>query len=836
MASNNPFDTSVFNEVRPTYVGPPVEELSGAREYLTQTGRENILAKGILDQAFANSINEVQGDDEAVAMIVDHKNKFEQSLGEITNEKNMAYAGPTIQGYVNKFVGDARITGRKGLVAENKGIVEALRNNKNLDPVTQKLYMEYANNYPNRVEVADDELYRYKLKDMPLPYENIDFNKDVLEAIHLKLGFPKITSSNSIRYRKPGSSELTDVYDPSYGVVLVDETNTVVKEVDAQTLQKVIESVIEGDDKIRGNIVQKAVINEYLTGIDGRPVPERFAEVYENPTLTANTVKNAATKFAEAFAYNQRLSDRSLKDLSTSRASGGRGSDDEPFNPLSIYKGGNIPSNPLPDKKTTIEQASNTKQALDNITADAGGTPAQSQQFNQAVANRDYATIAKINSELGEKDENGNVIRPAYSPEQINNMISSSRASQLSYDVAQRKLTNAADKALEAIPTYTKDGKTISLKDISSNPDIKYGLRELGIDFNSYPGGSDVDKVITMLDDIDAKYNEAISKRASIENLSRMGGPITKEAQAIQDKKLKDANELVSKYTTAKEYIDPIRSSYDRLIRMYNREEESILEAKDVASDEILSNQIYSYDFNNNRKTYDELVKYMSIPARLNDMKVFDSSTGIQWEPNAIKPTDKIKVNAISTSPTKAGDTGSASWIVDMTVASADGKNSRDHSVRIPVESDKGGISTKAFDDLIKYDKRYLAGSMVNEALLANIEGEFPITGYENYKINRDNKTKKLSYSTPMGKFSSHKELVEGIATQMKVEDLQAVLGENYNDVIDVLAAMPIPAGTSMEDAASMVYEAIYGIEEDETTPYAKDAIATAIKMIHYGR
>ena len=112
-------------------MGPPVEELAAARQELNTRLDENTAAQQMLNKSFSDSVVNMQGDDVGVAMIKEHQDSFSQSISEVANQQNMAYAGNVINDRINQFVGDYRIKGRQGLVDEVNGYKDAIKTNKN---------------------------------------------------------------------------------------------------------------------------------------------------------------------------------------------------------------------------------------------------------------------------------------------------------------------------------------------------------------------------------------------------------------------------------------------------------------------------------------------------------------------------------------------------------------------------------------------------------------------------------------------------------------------------------------------------------------------------------
>ena len=82
--TNNPFNNLVFNEVRPTYVGPPVEEIANTREYLTELGRVNRDAYTLLDSTYANMQSDIGPDPTGAAMIDEHRAKLKNNISAVS--------------------------------------------------------------------------------------------------------------------------------------------------------------------------------------------------------------------------------------------------------------------------------------------------------------------------------------------------------------------------------------------------------------------------------------------------------------------------------------------------------------------------------------------------------------------------------------------------------------------------------------------------------------------------------------------------------------------------------------------------------------------------------
>jgi len=712
---SNPFDSSIFNEVRPTYIGPPVEELVGAKDYLTTTARENMLAKGVLAEAFANSISEVNIDEEAVGMINEHKNKFSQSLTDITKDKNMAYAGPTIQRYVNDFVGDPRIAGRKKMVSEFEGYTNAIRNNPNVPVHIKKMQLD--NLKYNDFVKADDENYLYQLDDIPLPYEKVDLNKNLLEAVKLKLDFPEITSQDSISFITPDGRKV-NYYDPSFGIAVTYKNTGHTRTVLADELRTAMRGVIDNDEALKGYIVQEGVYNDYRNGTPGNPVT-RVRDVFADDKASGQLIGDAVEKFAQAFAYRQQLSEKSLGDIRT------RDNSDS-----------NNPTEPnAPEQFSTNEKA----YPIDNPTPN-----------REAVKNINKAHDENINSMFG-TDVNGNkvpkeditIMETAALSGDVKTLYEYSKKHGLDVNdipnmVAKAEMTkNAKDLANAKVSVASKDLLETQYKDltvpIDRNNDFIKGLEKAGFSLDNYSGITDYEKLNNLV--VDARQKSVInytmpSSIGAVTTQTKTNKPLLALAEGAwntYEKNIEESRKFGKVVDKILSNEAPARSGMfttDIPVYSFTKDPSKVkkLEAAFTNWSDLEGVSIWAEDDNGNSH---EIKQANNSKAAESMEYIVDNATDVKY--------------TLSTRPINGNP---HSWRVTYKYpASPDNKTLRTKTIHIPIGVESGGITSEFYEENVKGHPLIEANQLINDFKASNIKDkDFNFTNYPGLVMNRTDK------------------------------------------------------------------------------------------------
>ena len=737
---DNPFDITVLNEVRPTYVGPPVEDIAAAREYLTKTGRENQEAKILLEGAFSDTVNALSEDPEGVNLVKQHANDFVNSTRDMISRGDYAYLGPTIRGMAAKFAGDYRIKNRKTRLAEFQGKRDAMLENDNIDEDAKQVFAKQPYKFN-----GNDELGTSSPTKFFSPYERVDVNGELLKAAKQLL--PDGTPITGIRFAGDGT-------DTAYAILTNGQRLTLSK----GDLMQAFRGVVNNNPALKNYIFQSAAIGEHYN--DAEATINAIENAVQNPDLYQEVINKASDDLATALAYNNTDIRTTLQNISLQ---GSNSSSSGIATPNTIYGAGvNTPTiNPSEDELN--KSITNTDTQLNNLFDQPGlavGTDA-TKTFNDAVANNDGETVRNFAAANG------------ISPSKLHEYISTSQALQFDKALSQAKLDNARNAAM-----YDENGKPKFglLSNVGNDKDVQ-ALADMGYNYQSTTGNSnfDIDKVMSTLDQVDANYkriNETIARKR-VDRLPILPGE----------------EEAYSKASRAKTYANNIRSRYKKEYRRYNKEFNDILEAKNKAHDEITTDKILGYDIKSNTATYKQLERIFTSPASLRDMKVFDASNE-RIDPSFFddKNIKKLSIDNITLSPTKAGDTGSSSWVIPYEITQY-GKNSADGPIirgkfRIPVESDKGGVEQEIFTNLVKNNPYYKAGKMVDEVMLNNIEGKFNIPGNEDFSINRDARSGKVTYSSPQYPNDTRDAFTKRLANRIVGKELEFIIGDTTPSVI----------------------------------------------------
>ena len=176
--TNNPFNNLVFNEVRPTYVGPPVEEIANTREYLTELGRVNRDAYTLLDSTYANMQSDIGPDPTGAAMIDEHRAKLKNNISDMLERKDYAYMGPELSEAARRFAGDPRLINRKKAYAKWKEDYDNIYSNAN---IPERFKKSYVGDYQYR---GDDESGTLQYSNVYTPPESVDMEKIYLPALN----------------------------------------------------------------------------------------------------------------------------------------------------------------------------------------------------------------------------------------------------------------------------------------------------------------------------------------------------------------------------------------------------------------------------------------------------------------------------------------------------------------------------------------------------------------------------------------------------------------------------------------------------------------------------
>ena len=734
MADNNPFDVTVLNEVRPTYVGPPVEDISQARQYLTKTGRENQEAKILLEGAFADTINSLSEDPDGINLVKQHADDFTTATKDMINRGDYAYMGPAIRNMAAKFAGDNRIKNRQTRLAEWQGKRDAMLENDNIDEDAKQLFSKQQYSFN-----GNDDLGTSSPTKFFTPFKRVDVNKELLDTFK-----QFIPSGSSVT----GYKIVNDRDGSKYAIMT--ESGTIY--VSADEIKQAFKGTINNNPALRNYLFQTAAIGKNYDNVDGAVTA--IEDAVQNPELYDNVISKASNDLAEALAYRRSDVKTTLQNIALQRDTDTNG----PINPNTVYGAGINVETKHPSVDEVKTAITTSKSQLAGLFGDDPGinvTPEESDYFNQLVSSNNGDAIREFAKQKG------------ISPTKLHEYVSKSQALQLDQSLATSKLDNASKAAMyddKGRPKYSLIGNV-------ANDDNVQALSDMGFDYKNNSGTFDIDKVMSNNDDIEAGYWQ-ISKDIAAMTANQNQRP-TPEMERRKDTLARAMN-----------YVTNIRKKYSKEYDRYNNELNSIVEAKNTAHDEIKGDRILGYSVKARKGDYQALEQIFGSIATLKSLKVHDS-TNNRLEPDYFDNLDDIKIDNILISPTKAGDTGSSSWVIPYTATDKKGKKIHDE-LRIPIESDKGGVEQQIFTDIVKNSPYYRAGRLVDKVILNNIEGEYNIPGYNGFNMTRDARNGKITYSTPSYKSTTRDDFTKALSMKMVGKELEYMIGPDAGKVVSV--------------------------------------------------
>lgn len=811
-SGNNPYNTSVFTEVRPTYVGPPVEEIAAAREELTQTAKDNQLATSMLNEAFSDSIANMQGDPEGVAMIMEHRDQFANSLSNITNEKNIAYVGPTIQKYVNNFAKDYRIKGRQKLVDEYNTYTQSIRDNKELPPLTKKAMLENMS-LDKFVAVRDDKNGLYDMGELPQFYERVDVNAELLKAAGSLLNFPEITSWSDVTFLDANGKKVK-YYDPNGRVAIRSKESGVTKEIKAWELRDEFKSIIRNNDALAGYLIQESLVGDWYRDNTKNPV-ERMKELYTNPQLLENVINKAGSNLANVLQYNQRVIDNDISALNLYNGREGGGDNNymsgaRQYHAATENQARNASRQQINDNlnnyETTLKTLFDDEEVSDN--------------FNKSIASNNIAKAVDIAMVEGLDEDN------------IQDRIIQSTQLQLSQAIANSKIDNSGEtsKRLNGLDKVFPNPNGKTEVDQIGDTDLA-ALTELGYNYQDYKkqlhydklsneyiespmGNTDLDYLMNMTNSIISRKNQL---KGIIEDAEETKGYRKDPNQiAVLQKVIDDSTNELNSLIHPSELAVNINKKYGKKYKKYKEQVDDIIERPDVAIDEI------SQNLNPDSDLYKLLKHSFSNSATLNDMVVYETNNPHE-QFKLQKGESIVSIGTIGTSPVKVGNTESGSWIFSVKLKVAgDSGSERNVVLRTPIEAGAGGITPDIMSEVVN-DPMYISSKMLHEALVSNIDGTFEFPDYPGFTVTRNTEPKNetIKLATPGKKDVSSQTFLEKLTETRRIKTLQGLAFDynglpKYDEMAMALTALEnniengtvMPAPFIIEDTvANVLYE-----------------------------
>jgi len=797
---SNPFDISQFNEVRPTYVGPPVEDIIAANTRLTKVSKENRISRTMLDRAFSASINNMQGDDEGVNMILDHKRAFEESMDNIANTSNMAYAGPAIQEQVSKFAKDYRIIGRQGLVDKFNASKEAIRTNANLDTDVKEAWLDGMNDL-NKYAKRNDEKGIYDFNEPLLPFEAVDINAELLKGIALRLKEPNITSASIVRFRAP-NGDLTDTYNANSTFEIVDSNNTVITSVKPELLKNIMRGIINNNGKLRGYLLQSGVVNEYFNN-NKVNVIDKLSAVLADPNALKSAIDNAINDLAKGYEVNGKVTKNDIKSI---RLNSGISADTP-----STSHGNGLVYGPASSNNETITPDLNSVKRVINSTStstqdmfardnkdeitDSNGKPVYP-AFESAVINKQYSDIEDLGSRLH------------LLPAQLEEYVSSIQENYTAKQLAEAKLNAAKYTALHpynnsATPYPTLDAiSKLQSGDLSNNFIAKRlaELKSLGYDYNDYEGTAVESKIKNMYNSLNTTITAAT--RGGI-----AGNTFVPKQSGLSIKPLQ-LLDFVPK-------LEQERAKYDKAVN-------KIIETPLSNSDELATLGVVGFNAKTDTQDFENLSNALSSIGFLQALDVKDME-GNEYSKGYFSKYKAANVKTISYSSKPSGTVMAPSWIINYDLV--DNKGDIEHKTfRIPMDANKNGIQQEYFSKYIKNNPKYIANNLVKQVELSNIDSKYIPTMmplHDKFAISNDIDSQHRIYYMIQGDgradTGTRAEFVNALANDISTEKVRRLLldetGDKLTTLYNSLQNIDLSNEESIKQVVRDIYPSIFGTD-----------------------
>lgn len=292
------FNNLAFNEVRPTYVGPPVEEIAATREHLTATSRANQDANTLMNQLFADTMSQIGPDETGAAIIDEHRQKLKSTISDKIARGDYAYMGNDIRQSAMGFAGDFRIANRKRAFAEWSGKREAIMNDPAIAEDHKKLLVNQIQPYKY---TGDDETGMFKSTDIRTPYKKVD-----IPALFLT-GFKSLAPSGfqtgtSYFYDENGQKtfNVTEAKEP-----FLYHTVNGKEEIDFDRTHKLMQEVIKNDPDALRFVSQDYVVKNGAGLSDPTKAFDYIDAIVNDPNQSGAIIAEMSRKTAEALAWKK---------------------------------------------------------------------------------------------------------------------------------------------------------------------------------------------------------------------------------------------------------------------------------------------------------------------------------------------------------------------------------------------------------------------------------------------------------------------------------------------------------------------------------------------------
>ena len=724
MATNNPYDVSVFNEQRPLYVGPPVEDIAAARQTLTKAAEQNETERNVFDNLLSESMNNLNQDPDGINMVKEHVNNFKSVVDNIIAKRGLAYAGNDIRSAVNNFTKDYRIKNRIASLADWKGQKEAVLKNDKIDYATRKAFDE-AQQYQFK---GDDNSGIWDKPKYYIPVEDQDVNAELLSLLKSKVGNMDANSGITFLDANSNPTKYPDLN--SLRVAIVRNGKT--EHVDVGNLNELFKAGLRNNPKLMDYLMQQTAVNRYYK--KGENPVAIMEQAKANPDQYEQILDNASRKLAENFAYKRTESDVKLQNFDLLESTGRTGSGGEPTVPEEIRVAG--PGTNVPTYNTTEEQITDAKRTFEATKANTLGAYAQNipQQDQDAVA----ASLATGNYDM---------VRNIAAKYKLDENLVSSWVPMFRDAAAKTALADAKSNAVDK--SINKTGKYDSLFTEPDNKDIEY-IASKGFDWRKEPGRNNYEKISNAI----SKFHSSITRKEPVTSPFSTG--IIMGEQFIEP----NGNDQKVYQRVLDNYLSKNRGKYND----YMKDREVKLREVNKAESTTISSQIPLYQYKSNKVSDSGSIamqNLLTVPESIRGIAMYD----VDGKMIKDKGTDATKQttsgsaaykniqsilgnldDVIVTSSNKSLPGSPRSFMITYKSKATTDNPAKTQTIYVPMGAENGGISTEVYNNIIANNPKYVAEDRMNEVKRNRINGQFTYPDIPNVRFNRNTDTENMTY------------------------------------------------------------------------------------------
>lgn len=714
--SRNEFDTSIFNEVRPTYVGPPIEAYQSNINTLTNAMNVNEASSNKLNDAFSDIKVKLNRDPIGLQQVNNYQTQFNDILTKAGSNgaAGLAYINNDIQRSVNTLAKDSNIKNRMGLQATWEGQRDAAIKDAKTAVDTRRVwdqYNTYNPNYDDNSGIAGDSPYI-------APVNDVDIPKVISEVA--KLVVPNISPNSYISYQNAdGTSSNT----PNAGSMMVIETNGKIERVDQPTLVKAFKAGLSNEPNAVDYIIQENAITAHNKDNNIDPI-KYVQDIKKDPAKYEALVNSIASEYADALFYKQSTSTINARELSSFTKGIGTTPNGKP---LSQDTTAGLKSINDPNSINTVEKLNAAKASMES---------SQSNLFN-ALGKDGYSPIPleKTKSLSGSMvigDLNGIdkalEILPGLDKQKVYENIPIIKDSYINKQIGEG-LENRVRSDINVNNKYDELFKT------PDYPELSY-FKDRGVDWNDFKDGSNITKITKAL-------NEFEKEHGTITTGTTMPGAV----MPIRTLIFKNENDRKNYYSLKSKIND-----FNSLNNKYTKELNSKL-AQQPASSNSTATTALPIDLTGNtvvdKQTVDKFQSIFKNSSLVESMVNKLDENGVPIKPGSTEAENiKLITDSKPTITTFLTDhpIGDSPGSMYTTAQAVIGKGDKAHleTVHYYTPFGAGGLETQYYNDFVKNNPRWKAKSLINKVIrnkVATANG-FSLNEYPNIKfVDKDGKT-----------------------------------------------------------------------------------------------